>query len=302
MRFTSPIILFFALLVLARDSLLAQDYISKDGKLTQQLKVVQLQGGFAGYTGVQFTIAPDGSWNSESLFNEKKTPKNKGKLSEKDLAKLGTLLEKYDLAKLPAKSGKQPGANPHTITFEFGDKKARLVGQVPPKLDSKNPADTVESRFAGIWEGVVGLLTPPPSPKEEKKDGQGDAKENAIKKDRKQIEGTWRVVVLEVNGNKAMEEDARKLTVVNGVDGTWSLRSENNEISKGARTIDPTKKPKTIDFMPTEGAGQGNQLLGIYELGEKKQKLCYAPPGKERPTEFASIPGSETILVIFERE
>ncbi|SRR6266496_2788564 len=32
-----------------------------------------------------------------------------------------------------------------------------------------------------------------------------DAKNEAIKKDRKQIEGTWRVVALEVNGNKAME-------------------------------------------------------------------------------------------------
>ena len=56
----------------------------------------------------------------------------------------------------------------------------------------------------------------------------GDDKDEAIKKDRKQIEGTWRVVALDVNGNKAMEEDARKLTVVNGSDGTWSLLSEGN--------------------------------------------------------------------------
>jgi len=38
--------------------------------------------------------------------------------------------------------------------------------------------------------------------------------DEAIKKDRKQIEGTWRVAVLEVDGNKAMEEDAKKITVV----------------------------------------------------------------------------------------
>ena len=65
-----------------------------------------------------------------------------------------------------------------------------------------------------------------------------DAKDEAIKKDRKQIEGTWRVVALEVNGNKAMEEDAKKLMVVNGTDGTWSLHSEGNEVSKGTSTID----------------------------------------------------------------
>jgi len=129
-----------------------------------------------------------------------------------------------------------------------------------------------------------------------------DAKDEAIKKDRKQIEGTWRIVALEVEGNKSNEDDAKKFTVVNGSDGTWSLRSEGNVISKGISTFDPTTKPKTIDFTPTEGGGQGNQHLGIYELGEKTRKLCFAPPGKGRPTEFASTPGSEHILVTFERE
>ena len=129
-----------------------------------------------------------------------------------------------------------------------------------------------------------------------------DAKDEAIKKDRKQIEGTWRVVALEVDGNRSKEEDARKLTVVNGSDGTWSLRSEGKEISKGTSTIDPTKKPKTIDLKWTEGEGSGKQYLGIYELGEKTRKLCFAQPGKERPTEFSTTSVNEHILVTFERE
>jgi uncharacterized protein (TIGR03067 family) len=297
MRLTSSIILSFALLVPASNSLLAQDYVTKDGQLAQQLKVVQQQGGFAGFTGVQFTIASDGAWTSESIFNKQITPKSKGTLSKKDLAKLGALLEKYDLAKLPATSGKQPGANPHIITFEYGKMKANLVGQMPPKLDPTNPTGTVESRFAGIWEGVVALLTPPAPPKE----GQVDAKDEAIKKDRKQIKGTWRVVALVVDGNAVDDEDAKKLTVVNP-DGTWSLRSDDQEITKGTSTFDPTKKLKTIDFTPTEGADKDKQYLGIYELGEKTRKMCFAPPSKERPTEYASKPGSEHILVTFERE
>jgi uncharacterized protein (TIGR03067 family) len=129
-----------------------------------------------------------------------------------------------------------------------------------------------------------------------------DAKDKAIKKDRKQIEGTWRVVALVVDGNPANEEDAKKLTVVNGSDGAWSLRSEDQEISKGSSSFDPTKKLKTIDFTPTEGADKDKQFLGIYELGEKTRKLCFAPSGKERPTEFSSTPGSEHILVTFELE
>jgi uncharacterized protein (TIGR03067 family) len=128
-----------------------------------------------------------------------------------------------------------------------------------------------------------------------------DSKDQAITKDRKQIEGTWRVVALEIDGNKAMEDDAKKLAVVNGSDGAWSLRSEDKEISKGTSTIDPTKKPKTIDFTPTDGGGKDNQYRGIYELGENTRRLCFAPPEKERPTEFSSTPGSQHILVTFER-
>ncbi len=128
-----------------------------------------------------------------------------------------------------------------------------------------------------------------------------DAKEAAIKKDRKQIEGTWRVIELVIDGNKSTEEDARKLTVVNGADGTWILRDEAREINRGTSTINPTKKPKTIDFAVTEGDGKGNQHKGIYELSKKTRRLCFAPGGKKRPTEFSSPSGSGIILVTFER-
>ncbi len=165
MRWTVAIVLALAVLGLARRDLLAEDK-TKEGQLAHPLKVVQLQGGFAGFTGVQYTIAPDGAWTTESVFNEKRTPKSKGKLDEKQLAKLRALLEKYDAAGLPEKSGKEPGANPHTITIEYGKKKSTLVGQTPPRLDPKEPAGTVESRFAGIWEGIVGMLSPP-APKRE---------------------------------------------------------------------------------------------------------------------------------------
>ena len=49
--------------------------------------------------------------------------------------------------------------------------------------------------------------------------------------------------------------DAKKFTVVNGSDDTWSVRSEGNEINTETSTINSTKKPKTIDFTPTEGDG-----------------------------------------------
>ncbi len=129
-----------------------------------------------------------------------------------------------------------------------------------------------------------------------------DAQDEAIKKDRQRIEGTWRITALVINGNEAKEEDIRKITVVNGDDGAWSVRIEGQEIDKGTSSFDPTKKPKTIDFTPTEGGGKGDQFLGIYELGQNVRKLCFAPAGKDRPTEFSSTPDNGHILVTFERE
>lgn len=150
---------------------------------------------------------------------------------------------------------------------------------------------SVEVLLVGVLLTVIATIAP-----------ADDATDEAVKKDRKQIEGTWRAIALVVDGNTVMEEDARKLIVINGSDGTWSLRSEGKDISKGTSTIDPTKKPKTIDFLATEGEGKDNAYLGIYEIGENTRKLCFAPTGKARPIEFSSTPGSEHVLITFERE
>lgn len=158
MRRTCTFLLAFVAGIGSGDRLFAQGYLTKDGKLTARLKVVQLQGGFAGFTGMQFTIAVDGTWTSENVFNKKTTPVKKGKLTEKELAKLEGILKKYDLAGLPEKSGKAPGANPYLLTFEFGKRQARWVGQVPPRLDRTDPTGTVASRFAGLRQGIVELL------------------------------------------------------------------------------------------------------------------------------------------------
>jgi hypothetical protein len=159
MRILSTSVVTFGLICMAATTLHADDYI-KDGKLTNPLKITQTQGGFAGFTGVEYTIEPDGAWSTATVFNQKKTPKDKGKLSAKELETLAALLSKQDLLKLPAKIGKQPGANPHTISIEFGKAKASIVGQMPPKADP-NDAATPESRFAAIYQGVTAMLKTP---------------------------------------------------------------------------------------------------------------------------------------------
>lgn len=128
-----------------------------------------------------------------------------------------------------------------------------------------------------------------------------DARDDATRKDRMLLEGTWQVVSLEVNGEKSDPADARKLSVVNGADGIWSLRSEGNEVARGTNSLDASKSPKTIDLVPLDGDKKGELYKGIYEINEKTRRLCFAPALMARPTEFATQSGSQWILVTFEK-
>jgi hypothetical protein len=156
MRSSSNFILSICILFVAAWALSADDYLTKNGKLTHTLKITQLQGGFAGLTGNEYTIQPDGTWTITSLFKQKATQKGRGKLTAKALENLAAILSKNGLEKLPQKLGKSPGANPFTVMIEYGKHKTTYVGQSAPKLDTVLP--TVESRIAGIYQGVVGML------------------------------------------------------------------------------------------------------------------------------------------------
>lgn len=128
-----------------------------------------------------------------------------------------------------------------------------------------------------------------------------DVNDEAIKKDRQRIAGTWKIVALVINGKEADPKDLQTLIVVNEADGTWSLQSDGKEVSRGTSTLDPTAKPKTIDFTPTNGSGAGKDHLGIYQLGKDKRKLCFAAAEYGRPSTFASEVGSQSMLVTFAR-
>ena len=66
-------------------------------------------------------------------------------------------------------------------------------------------------------------------------------------------------------------------------------------------TIDATKKPKQIEMVGTEGTMRGKNALGIYELANDTFTICYTMPGKPRPTEFESTPGSGAYLATWKR-
>lgn len=127
------------------------------------------------------------------------------------------------------------------------------------------------------------------------------SKEEAIKKDHLAIEGEWRAVSIEANGNTVGADDVRKIGIENGRDGEWTVLFDGKEVAEGTSTIDPTVTPKTIDFKVTKGNDAGRVTYGIYEIAGKTRKICYAEPGRQRPADFSAPAGSGRIVVVFER-
>jgi uncharacterized protein (TIGR03067 family) len=125
--------------------------------------------------------------------------------------------------------------------------------------------------------------------------------QDAAKKEMAQLDGEWAMVSGEANGMAmpmAMVSTGKRVAK----DGETTISVAGQLYFKAKFSIDPTKKPKAIDYMMIEGPTKGKTQLGIYELEGDTVKFCFAAPGKDRPAEFASKEGSQQTLSVWKRE
>ena len=128
------------------------------------------------------------------------------------------------------------------------------------------------------------------------------AEENeTVKKDLAQMQGQWSMVSGSADG-QPMPEETRKLMkrVCKGDETTTTMGGQI--FIKAKITLDPSKKPKTIDYQMTDGLTKGKKQLGIYEVDGDTFKSCFGKPGAERPTDFTSKPGDGRTLSVWKRE
>jgi uncharacterized protein (TIGR03067 family) len=125
--------------------------------------------------------------------------------------------------------------------------------------------------------------------------------DKASKKDLAKMQGDWALVSMTKDGMKVPDDDAQALfRTVKG--NEYTVFRYDRGAGKGTFTIDATKKPKTIDFLPANSKDKTKVMLGIYEFDGEKIKYCYAPIGKPWPTEFTSNEGVLQTLAVWERE
>jgi uncharacterized protein (TIGR03067 family) len=127
------------------------------------------------------------------------------------------------------------------------------------------------------------------------------AAQDAIQKEMAQLEGSWSMVSGEANGMSMPKEIVTSGKRI-AKDGETTITIGGQVYFKAKFSIDPTKKPKAIDYTMTEGPTKGKTHLGIYELDGDTVKFCFAAPGKDRPTDFTAKEDSQRTLSVWKRD
>jgi uncharacterized protein (TIGR03067 family) len=128
-----------------------------------------------------------------------------------------------------------------------------------------------------------------------------DARDDAVKKDLAALEGEWTMVSAERDGMK-LPDELLKNSKRTAKGNESSVIVGGQLFMKATVAVDPSKKPKTIDYDVTDGPNKGKKQFGIYEIDGDTVKFCFAAPGNDRPTEFSSKEGSNRILSVWKRE
>jgi uncharacterized protein (TIGR03067 family) len=114
------------------------------------------------------------------------------------------------------------------------------------------------------------------------------------------LKGEWKCMNGIRDGQPLAQGTQDKLRLVMTRD-VYSTYLDNRLLFKGRYRLAPAEKPKQIDIVATTGENQGRTSKGIYRLEKDTLTLCYVAPGKDRPTDFKSEPGSEVTLVVWKR-
>ncbi len=122
----------------------------------------------------------------------------------------------------------------------------------------------------------------------------------AIKEDLAKLQGTWSMTTGTADGyampNEMLTQCKR---ICQGDEVTVTMGSQL--IMKAKIILDPSKKPKTIDFEMTDGFTKGKKQLGIYEVDGDTFKSCFGSPGAGRPADFTSRAGEGRTSTVWKR-
>jgi uncharacterized protein (TIGR03067 family) len=130
------------------------------------------------------------------------------------------------------------------------------------------------------------------------------------RKEREKLVGTWLVVSVEVNGQKAPAGAVKDFRFIFTADSLTRKRGDKAESGAGYK-LDPSKSPKWLDMTGTTD-GKEHAVPTIYKLDGDTLTLCFRSDYKKkdgkpneaqkRPEKFDGGAGSKQVLMVLKRE
>ena len=132
-----------------------------------------------------------------------------------------------------------------------------------------------------------------------------DAPKEDAKKDLDKLQGVWTIAESTYDGADLPNDLASKLSFE--IKGDQFTVKGDDETVQAYKTItlklEPSTKPKSVDFVVRAGNEKGTTIEGVYEItGADEFKVAAKLDAKERPTEFKSPENSHVALITFKRQ
>jgi uncharacterized protein (TIGR03067 family) len=121
-----------------------------------------------------------------------------------------------------------------------------------------------------------------------------------IEKEKKKMQGSWKVVAAQVDAVKIPLDAFKKVVVV--IQHDKILFKDNGKVYDEIEfDIDPATKVKEIDYLYTAGLKKGVRERGIYKLDGDQLSICMAQSRQKRPEDFVSKKGTGQQLMVLKR-
>jgi uncharacterized protein (TIGR03067 family) len=124
---------------------------------------------------------------------------------------------------------------------------------------------------------------------------------DAAAKDKAALQGTWQSVKEEMRGGAAPGDPRDHRMVFNG--DSFRFAKGDETLIRGTFKVDPTRSPKVMEMVITEGAGSEPEAPchGIYRLDGDELTWCAGEPGTDGKPDKFDTKGTTNVMLHLKR-